>query len=563
MLFRFFYFSGVVFVSLILQSCIGLGINTNSKTPKKMARIPVFREQDSLKGFNNEFRSCFDVNHYDIHLSINEKEKSIKGFVTTTFKIVNQTKKIQLDLDEQMVIDSIVQDQKKLTYTRKYTAVFIDLVSTGSMQNVSVYYHGKPKHAKNPPWKGGFVWKKDKNGKPFVSVACEGDGAQLWLPVKMYLGDEPDSVTTHYTVSKDLVAVSNGNLISVTEQGDKKTYTWKTSYLINPYNISLYVGDYKLIESSYTSISGDPVKLSYYVLPYNYEKAIPHFMQVGKILKVYEELFGSYPWTKDGYKLVESPFAGMEHQTAIAYGNGYKNEYKEDFDYIILHETAHEWWGNAVSVADFSDVWIHEGFATYAEALYIEKTKGYDAYLKYIEWHGMTVMNKKPVVGPKGVYYWNYKDGDPYMKGSVILHSLRNQINHDTLFFSILKAFYRDFCYKTATTSDFIALVNQMTGKDLTFFFNQYLYKRESPLLRWNCGYSATGEYGVIYQFDRVEKDFKTKIHMYQGGKVFVIIPSTTVQFKKLPFPAKIPVYMNTRGTYLQDGFGKIPAEIE
>lgn len=373
------------------------------------------------------------------------------------------------------------------------------------------------------------------------------------------MGDEPDSVTTHYTVPKELIAVSNGRLISVIEHGDKKTYSWQTSYSINPYNIAFYMGDYKLIEKPYLCLDGGLMTLSYYVLKENYEKAKSHFLQVDKIIENYETLFGNYPWAKDGYKLVESPFAGMEHQTAIAYGNGYKNEYKENYDYIILHETAHEWWGNAVSVADFSDVWIHEGIATYAEALYLEKTQGYEAYLDHLEWSAITVMNKKPVIGPKGLYYWNYKDGDPYSKGAVMLHSLRNHINDDTLFFSIIKTFFKNFCYRTANTSDFIVLVNEMTHKDFTYFFNQYLYRRESPLLRWNYDYdAATGQVGIIYQFDRVEKDFTTQIQVKQGGRAFYISPTTNVQFTKLPFASDVPLYMNTKKSYLQDGFKKI-----
>lgn len=546
-------------IPLALSGCMGLGLNFKYKTPKHASKLPAFTIKDSLIGHNSAYRSCYDVKHYDINIHFDLEKKTISGIVTTRFQLINDSKRIQLDLDEQFVIDSISQNGKALAYQRKHTAIFVDLVSADKDQAITVCYHGAPKKAKSPPWAGGFVWKKDKQGKPFVSVACEGDGAKTWLPVKTYLGDEPDSITTHFTVPKNLMAISNGNLISIKENGDTKTYSWQTSYLINPYNITFYIGDYKLIESPYTCIDGEPMTLRYYVLSDNYEKAKTHFRQAETILKTYEELFGKYPWPKDGYKLVESPFAGMEHQTAIAYGNGYKNEKNENYDYIVLHETAHEWWGNAVSAADFSDVWIHEGIATYAEALYVEKTKGYKSYIDYTYWNSIAVMNKKPIVGPPGLYYWNYKDGDVYMKGACMLHTLRNHLNNDTLFFSILKTFFKTYCYKTASTNNFIEIANRLSGQNLGFFFNQYLYRRESPLLKWNFEHDdARGKDVLIYQFDRVADDFTLQICVEQGKETFYITPKAKAQFVELPSPATVPVSVNTKNSYVQDGYKKL-----
>jgi aminopeptidase N len=536
-----------------------LGINFKNKTPKKEARLPEFSLKDSLVGFNNALRSCFDVKHYEIHLRINTSQKSISGFVTTRFELLNHSKKIQLDLDAQMLIDSILQGSHAVHFSRELTAVYVDLLSDQSSQSITVYYHGKPLQARRPPWDGGFIWKKDKNKKPFISVACEGSGAKTWLPVKTYLGDEPDSVSLYLTIPKELVAASNGNLISENENGNETTYHWQTSYPVNPYNITFYVGDYKLIETLYTCIDGEKMNLRYYVLPYNYEKAKTHFIQAEKILHIYEDLFGKYPWPKDSYKLVESPYEGMEHQTAIAYGNGYKNERNTEYDYIILHESAHEWWGNAVTVADFSDIWIHEGMATYAEALYIEKTKGHKAYLDYINGICLLVMNKKPLIGPQGVYYWNYNDNDPYSKGAAMLHTLRNHLRDDTLFFSILKSFFKKYCYKTADTKDFIALVNQMTGKDLNYFFDQYLYRRDSPYLKWNFDYDFDLKKDqLIFQFDRVNANFTTPIEVEQGGDTFYVTPTSEVQFFTLPHPAYIPLRVNPGNSYLQDGYKKL-----
>lgn len=538
---------------------MSLGINLKNKTPNRPSHLPKFTVKDSLVGYNNPFRTCFDVRHYDIHLTLNGSQKSIQGFVTTRFDLLNNSKKIQLDLDRQLVIDSITQNSQLLKFTRRYTAIYIDLVSEKKDQSVTVYYHGRPVIAKRPPWEGGFVWKDDKNKKPFISVACEGSGAKTWLPVKTYLGDEPDSVNMHLTIPKTLIGVSNGNFLSAEENGSQKTYHWKTSYSINPYNITFYAGDYKLIEESYTCIDGEKMSLRYYVLPENFEKAKIHFMQAAKILKTYEELFGKYPWPKDGYKLVESPFAGMEHQTAIAYGNGYKNEKNEEYDYIVLHESAHEWWGNAVSVEDFSDIWIHEGIATYAEALYVEKTKGQKAYLDYMYWTAIGIRNKKPVVGPGDVYYSDYKDGDPYAKGALMLHTLRNHLQDDSLFFNILKTYFKENCYKLTNTKQFIALVNKMTGKDLNFFFDQYLYHRSSPYLMWGFNYDEPLQKDqIMFQFDRVGYDFTTPIEAEQGGDKFYIYPTDHLQYYTLPHPSTVPVTMNVRDSYLQEGYNKI-----
>lgn len=548
----------VIPVFVLLSSCMSLGINFKAKTPKKAAKLPRFTLKDSLVGYNNAYRSCFDVRHYDIHLEIEPEQKRIVGFVTTRFDLLNGSGKIQLDLDAQLVIDSITQGARTLKFERKFTAIFVELVLQDKQQSVTVYYHGKPIVARKPPWEGGFVWKLDKNKKPFVSVACEGAGAKTWLPVKTYLGDEPDSVDIHLSVPGDLIGVSNGNLVAVEEKGSFKIFHWKTSYLINPYNITFYVGDYKLIEEPYTCIDGEKMQLRYYVLADNFVKAKLHFTQTAGILKTYEELFGKYPWPRDGYKLVESPFAGMEHQTAIAYGNGYKNEKNENYDYIILHETVHEWWGNAVSVADFSDIWIHEGIATYAEALYVEKTKGRKAYLDYMLWTKILVGNKKPVIGPSGLYYWNYKDGDPYSKGAMMLHTLRNHLQDDTLFFSILKTFFKNSCYRTTDTKEFITLVNHMTGKDLNYFFHQYLYSRSSPHLLWNFDYDfGLEKYQLIYQLSRVDPDFTTTIEVEQEGATFYIKPTPEVQFYTLPH-GNAPVLMNSAYSYLQDGYKEI-----
>lgn len=539
-------------------SCIHLGINIHHKTPRQAAKIPHFQHKDSLLGANNKWRSCFDVIHYEIQLDLDPKRKIISGFVTTRFNLIKSSSQIQLDLDPKLIIDSIV-GQVKLNYKREKTAVRITLSSQNKNQSISVYYHGSPKIARRPPWSGGMVWKQDKMGHAFAGVTCEGDGAQLWLPIKAWIGDEPDSADLFFTVPRGLTAVSNGVLKDKVENEGTRTFHWKTKYPINPYNISFYLGDYQLIEDSMKLKDGTNLPMAYYVLPENFEKAKNHFAQSKLIIASYEDFFGPYPWKKECYKLIESPYEGMEHQTAIAYGHGYKNERGEDFDYIILHETAHEWWGNSVSVADFSDVWIHEGMATYAEALYVERTKGRVAYLNYLSYQYLTILNRKPVIGPSDVYYWNYRDGDVYTKGAAMLHALRTQIQNDTLFFGILKSYYEAHAKKITDTKEFIELVNEKTGKDWNYFFNQFLYRRESPYLKWNFYYNADLKVEqLIYKFENVNDEFKLAIKVKQGDQTFFIYPNSTTQFYTLPGQERQSVQMNLENIYLQQEFGKL-----
>jgi aminopeptidase N len=291
------------------------------------------------------------------------------------------------------------------------------------------------------------------------------------------------------TVPEGLDVVSNGILEKHASLPGKEIFTWSTHYPINVYNITFYAGKYEHIAD--TMVTGEGIlNLSYYVLPEHIDKARDHFRQVKDVINIYSGAFGPYPWIKEGYKLVESPFEGMEHQTAIAYGSGYTNLPWLGGDYIIVHETAHEWWGNAVSVSDFSDIWLQEGFATYSELVFAEKKKGYDTSLRYANfWLGSTINNKYPVVGPRDVNYWDYRDGDVYGKGALILHTIRNIINDSTLFFDIIRTFYRERAAGShVTTADFREVVERKTGKNWEKFFEAYLYNRKVPVLKWYYG---------------------------------------------------------------------------
>jgi aminopeptidase N len=337
----------------------------------------------------------------------------------------------------------------------------------------------------------------------------------------------------HYTVPKGLMAVGNGQFEGKTDSQEKETFNWFISYPINTYNVSLYVGKFKKIEDKYLGINGKSLSISHYVLEKNYEKAKIHFKQLHGQLALYEKRFGEYPWYNDGFKLVESPYAGMEHQTAIAYGNGYKNDADSVTDYIILHETAHEWWGNSVTAKDLAHVWLHEGFATYSEALYFEEKDGFKAYKRQLYFYRLFIKNKYPIVVEEGRRWFHFKqNGDVYAKGAWILHSLRMQINDDFVFFDIIKTFAGRNKYKIVESKDFIELVNEKTNSDYNWFFNHYLYNNESPTLT----YTVSTDGVLFYKWSNTDSDFnKLKLKLKSQNQTIIITPTKEIQTLSLP----------------------------
>lgn len=504
------------------------------KTPRRASEYPVFTEKDTLRGSITPFRRNNDVTFYHINLDVDIALKSLQGNVEIRFKALADLDTIQIDLYPNMIIDSILRNTQCLYFRRKYNAVFVGMPQTirkGSNTGITVYYHGKPNVARRPPWEGGFVWGKDKNKKPWIGVACEEIGASIWWPVKDHIYDEPDSVKMTVTIPKGLFCVSNGTLKSQVVHGERVTFNWETPYPVNSYDITINIGDYRHFSIPYPK--NPLLKLDFYVLPYDLDKAKLLFQKSVSVIEVYESYFGEYPWIKDDYKLVESPFAGMEHQTAIAFGKNFKDNYQNN--YIIIHETAHEWWGNSVTAPDYAEVWLQEGFATYCEALYAEKTKGHEAYFSLLKLYAYFIRNKQPVVGPHDVNYWNYKDGDVYMKGALILFSLRNAIDDDPVFFDILKTFYQEHKYGTAHTSEFISLVNEKTGQDYATFFQQYLYRRESPNLDYFNYKSANNQSCFAYKMSNTLPGFWMPILTTVDGKLTKLIASDKTQYFYYP----------------------------
>jgi aminopeptidase N len=451
-----------------------------------------FTRKDSLQGGLRVARTCYDVLRYDLNIKINIEDKSIVGYNSIQFKVVEPTTKIQVDLFENMKIDSIIWNDKNLIYKREFNAVFInfpsDNLEMNSIQNLKFYYSGKPQIAKHAPWDGGFVFTKDKEGKPWVGVACQGTGASLWYPCKDSQSDEPDNgATIKVAVPNGLTEVSNGKLMG--SEDLKNGYTrwdWEVKNPINTYDITVNIANYAHIHDNL-----DDLDIDYYVLSYNEERAKKHFEEVKPMLTCYQSKFGTYPFKDDGYKLVETPYLGMEHQSAVAYGNKYLKGYMGSdlsmtgigllFDYITIHESGHEWFGNSITSRDIADMWIHEGFTQYTEIVYIECQFGYEKAMKYCKGLQKNVSNDKPIIGNYGVN--NEGSGDMYPKGALMLNTLRHVINNDALWWKIILNYSETYRHKIIDTETVIAFFNKESGMNLTPIFNQYLKETSIPKL--------------------------------------------------------------------------------
>ena len=492
-----------------------------------------FTKADSLRGSLRPERTAFDMLKYHLNIEVNPKQKSISGHNDIRFKVLDLQNKMQLDLFENMQIDSILLKGKKLEYDRIHNAVFIDLeeeLAKGSSHNLKFYYHGNPLIAKRPPWDGGFIFSKDKNNNPWIAVAVQGTGASLWFPNKDHLSDEPNETEISITVPKALVAVSNGRLVDeiVNLDDQNKTYHWKVTYPINNYNITLNIGDYANFKDKFQDLD-----LDYYVLSYNLEKAKGHFEQVKPMMACFYEKLGPYPFINDSFKIVETPYLGMEHQSAVAYGNNYLNGYRGSdlsgtgyglkFDYLIIHESAHEWFGNSISVKDVADLYIHEGFTTYAESIFVECEYGKQAALDYIYGQRRGIRNDRPIVGPYDVN----KEGssDMYMKGSNIINTLRSLVEDDELWWNTLRQLNSEFAYKTTTSDEVIQFLGKALDKDLTAFFEQYLEYSKIPKLLIKKGKLKNQ---VKYKWEVDVKEFDMPVEVNLKNDTTWIFPEST-----------------------------------
>lgn len=492
------------------------GFYPDTKLYEKYGWRPAYTLKDTLRGSLRPERTCYDVYFYDLTVRIIPHGKKITGNNKIYFQVMDTTHTIQIDLFDNLNIQSIKWNNKNLAYKRIYDAVFVNFpeqLRPGSKEMISVSYGGKPGIAENPPWQGGFVWKRDKNRNRWVAVACEQLGASSWWPVKDHLSDEPDSMQINMEVPKKYKAVCNGNLRAVVP-ADKKynRFEWFVSYPINSYDVTFYMGNYVGFTDT-LFYQGDTLLMQYNVLPYHLDTAKKYFQQAKEVVAYYSDIYGRFPFWRDGYSLVESPYEGMENQTAIAYGNNFDKKVNHDYrngkyDDIIVHETAHEWWGNAVTAADMADAWIHEGFATYSEYLFLGHMFGNDEYLYEVNNKLNYIFNFWPMVENYGVNENSFASNDIYTKGATLLHCLRCTINNDSLFFKILKGFFTKYEYKEVNSDDFISFVNKQTGESYNAFFDKYLHDNRLPVLSYT--YKKEGKDIIFtYKWDQVEKGFK------------------------------------------------------
>ncbi len=503
----------------------------------------VFTRADTLRGMLLPERSCYDVKYYHLDVKVDPETKTIKGSNTILFKVDSAFDKMQIDLFRNLDIDKIVlDDATDLTYSREFNAVHVQLpriLDKNSVHSVKVSYGGAPTVAMRPPWDGGLTWTKDSTGGPWVVVTCQGVGASIWWPNKDHQSDEPDSMLISITVPKGLEDISNGRLRAVAELPDGwRRYDWFVSYPINNYCVTLNIGKFAHFSDKY--VNGDTLTLDYYVLPQDLEKAKATFGQVKSMMDAYWKYFGEYPFMRDGYKLIECPHNGMEHQSAVAYGNRFLEGYVGratsavglKFDFIIIHESAHEWWGNSVTSRDIADMWIHESFGAYSEALYVEHMWGYREALSYINGKKPNVRNTEPIIGIYNVQHEGA--GDMYDKGQLVLNTLRSVIDNDELWFSILKGIQQTFKYQTVTADDIFSYINKRTGKDFSYFFDQYLKFPKIPELI--VAVTKKGDsVSAMYRWDADVKDFKMPIKVTTSeNKYELIYPTTTWQTMKL-----------------------------
>ena len=531
--------SKLVCIQFILLLTIGCGSEQNRTTmampPDEPESFPKLTERNRLLGDLLPERTCYDVKHYLINMDIDVDKKYIKGFVDISASAEENFTSLQFDLARKMKLNGVYYLDQTLKTTRKKDAVFVEFpnVNKGDNFTFRIDYEGRPLEAKRPPWDGGFVWEKDKKGRPYVSVACEGDGAGLWWPLKDHIADEPDDgATMTFTVPEELFCVSNGRLLDISSdiKNKKKSYTWSVNNPINNYNISVQLGHYVSVQDTINR-NGVTETLNHYVLDYHEEVARNHFKQAKTVIRFFEKYFGDYQWWDDGYKLVEVSYLGMEHQSAVTYGNNWDNwrgtrswtsKYYGIVDGLLFHETAHEWWGNSVTAIDPAHMWIHEGMAVYSEAMFIEDQLGYNVMVDFLLDKRKGIRNKVPIVGPKNQNYWAF--GDSYNKGAWIMHTLRHVIDNDKTWFNILKSFAVDNAKGHVSTEDFLNYVIHHTGYNYQIIFYQYFYTHKPPTLEY---YQDGTQF--FYRWDAVS-GFNMPIDINVNGLERRIVPTKDIQ---------------------------------
>jgi len=512
-----------------------------------------YTHADTLRGSNGPGRAWWNATKYDLHVKFNLEDSSISGYNVISFKPLAKGNEMQIDLQKPMIIDSIILYKNDMSYSGKLDLTDKVLRNNNEISEdgnayffkiperdnkIAIYYHGKPRISKKAPWDGGIVWARDKQGNPWISIACQGLGASVWYPCKDYQGDEPDSAELHITAPSDLIAISNGRMSSKINNNDgTTTTTWAVVNPINNYDLIPYLGKYTHFGEIYKGEKGN-LTLDYWVLDSNLIKAKKQFKEVPRMMKAFEYWFGPYPFYEDGYKLIDAPYLGMEHQSAVAYGNGYLNGYHGmdlsgtgvgmKWDFIIVHESGHEWFGNNITSKDIADSWIHEGFTNYSETLFTEYWFGKEAADKYVIGIRKNIENKKPIISPYGVN----ADGpiDIYYKSANMLHTIRQVINDDTLFRNILRGLNKTFYHQTVTSKQIEEYISKKSKINFSKVFDQYLRTIKIPTLEYKINNGI-----LSYRWTNVVPGFNMPLKIYNAkGKLQFIFPKEKIQQLKM-----------------------------
>ncbi|GAA3740554.1 M1 family metallopeptidase [Flavobacterium ginsengisoli] len=526
------YFKSVVVAFLIGFTANAQGLLSKSETG--------FTHQDTLRGSITKERAWWDLKYYHLDIKVNPADRTISGTNTVRYTVLTDYNRMQIDLQQPMNITKVTQNGKELKFERDGNAFFITLnenQKVGDTKEIIVSFGGVPKEAVRPPWDGGITWQKDKNGKDFIASSCQGLGASVWWPCKDHMYDEVENMLISVNVPGDLTDVSNGRLQSIKKQKDgTKTFNWYVANPINNYGVNINIGDYVNFSEKFKGEKGD-LDCNYYVLRDNLTKAKEQFKDAPKMLKAFESWFGPYPFYEDSYKLVEVPYLGMEHQSSVTYGNNYQNGHNGHdisgtgwglkFDYIIIHESGHEWFANNITYKDIADMWIHESFTTYSEVLFIEYYYGKDAANEYARGIRKMIANKEPIIG----YYDVNREGsgDMYPKGANMIHTIRQVINDDAKFKSILRGLNKTFYHQTVTTKQIEDYISKEFGIDFSPIFNQYLRTPQVPVFEY---YFKNKK--LAYHWINCQENFNLPLKVTLNGEETWLKPTTDWQAKDL-----------------------------
>jgi aminopeptidase N len=518
--------------SLFLIPILLISISIQSQTLNSDSQQ--FTHQDTLRGSITPERSWWDLNYYHLDISVHPETKSIKGKNTIRYSILEPNQTLQIDLQSPMKLTKAIQDGEELTITKDGNAHFISLkkpqTRIGESEEIEVYYEGQPRIAVRAPWDGGISWKKDTNGIDFIASSCQGLGASVWWPNKDHMYDEVDSMRISVNVPKHLMNISNGRLESVKKQeNETTTYNWVVTNPINNYGVNINIGDYVHFSEVYDGENG-PLDMDYYVLRDHLEKAKKQFKDAPKMMKAFEHWFGPYPFYEDSFKLVEVPYLGMEHQSSVTYGNQFKQGYLGrdlsktgwglKFDFIIIHESGHEWFANNITHKDAADMWIHEGFTAYSENIFLDYHYGSEASADYVIGTRTNIQNDKPIIGTYNVN--SQGSSDMYYKGANMLHTLRQLVNDDEKWRQILRGLNKTFFHQTVTTQEIENYLSEKSGLDLTAFFNQYLRNIKIPNLEYSIKNNK-----LNYRWTNVVENFKMPIEIEVNGVTEWLYPTT------------------------------------